>query len=216
MKNLTDPQPTIVRQVLNNDSKLQEILWNFSRFDHERRLTLSQNPHFYDHLPTSPNANWSEFDSQATEENWPTNHTQPIYVLTNIPGRVFLELGPNPRAFDNVWNTNGALIFKSVCGKLEGEGIVGTSVQHHLYSWCHVEHLPSGPGVQPTMVQSDTGTPPEMMRSTTSPLTCVLVTGWKDALREALHSPHVKIRIKICTEPARGCVGPAWGGLNAP
>jgi len=130
MKNLTDPQPTIVRrerltdplcslrlirlpEVLNNDSKLQEILWNFSRFDRERRLTLSQNPHFYDYLPTSPNANWSEFDSKATEENFPTDHTQPIYVLTNTPGRVFLELGPNTRAFDNVWNTNETLIFKS-------------------------------------------------------------------------------------------------------
>ena len=132
MKNLTDPQPTIVRrerstdpfcsqrliiirlpEVLNNDSKLQEILWNFSRFDREGRLTLSQNPHFYDRLPTSPSENWSEFDTKATEENWPTNHTQPIYVLTNFPGRVFLELGPNPRAFDNVWNTNGTLIFKS-------------------------------------------------------------------------------------------------------
>ena len=31
--------------------------------------------------------------------------------------------------------------------------------------------------------------------------------GWKDALREALHSPYVKIRIRICTQPARGCVG---------
>ena len=130
MKNLTDPRPTIVRrelltdqfcslhlirlpEVLNNDSKLQEILWNFSRFDRERRLTLSQNPHFYNNLPTSPNANWSEFDSGATEENWHTNHHQPIYVLTNTTGRVYLELGPNPRAFDNVWNTNETLIFKS-------------------------------------------------------------------------------------------------------
>ena len=130
MKNLTDPQPTIVRrerstdpfcslrlirlpEVLNNDSKLQEILWNFSRFDRERRLTLSQNPHFYNHLPTSSNANWSGFDSKATEENFPTDHAQPIYVLTNTPGRVFLELGPNPRAFDNVWNMNETLIFKS-------------------------------------------------------------------------------------------------------
>jgi len=130
MNNLTDPQPTIVLrerstdpfrslrlirvpEEINNDSKLREILWNFSRFDPERRLILSQNPHFYNHLPTSPNANWSEFDSNATEGNWHTNHTQPIYVLRNTPGRVFLELGRHPRAFDNVWNTNETLIFKS-------------------------------------------------------------------------------------------------------
>lgn len=130
MKGLTDPQPIIVRrerltdrfrphllirvpEVLNDDSKLQEILWNFSRFDPRRRLTLSQNPHFYCHLPTSPNANWSAFDSRSIEENWHTNYTQPIYVLTNTPGRVFLQLSPNPRAFDNVWNTNETLVFKS-------------------------------------------------------------------------------------------------------
>jgi len=130
MNDLTDTQPTIVRrerptdpfcplrlirvpEELNNDSKLQEILWNFIRLKPTERLTLSQNPHFYNNLPTPPNANWGEFDSKATEENWHTNHTQPIYVLTNTPCRVFLELGRNPRAFDNVWNTNQTLIFKS-------------------------------------------------------------------------------------------------------
>jgi hypothetical protein len=101
-------------EVLNNDSKLQEILWNFSRFNPERRLALSQSPHFY-HLPTLPNVKWSEFNYRATEENWHTSHTQPIYVLTNTPGRVYLELGRNPWAFDNVWNTNETLIFKSKC-----------------------------------------------------------------------------------------------------
>jgi hypothetical protein len=101
-----------------------------------------------------------------------------------------------------------------VCGKLEGEGIVGASVQHHHGSWCHVEHLPSGPGVQPIMVQSDTDGPSETMRSTTSPLTCVSVMAWKDALREALRSPHVKIRISICTQPARGCVDSGEDGTE--
>ena len=36
-----------------------------------------------------------------------------ICVLTNKPGRVFLESGENSRAFDNVWRANGILIFKS-------------------------------------------------------------------------------------------------------
>jgi len=130
MKDITDSQPTIVRrehrisqlllsvsdfcaEVLNNDSRLEEIIWNFSRFPPEMRLTLLQNPHFYNHLPTSSNANWGEFNTNATQENWHTYHTKPICVLTNTPGRVFLELCRNPRAFDNVWNANESLIFKS-------------------------------------------------------------------------------------------------------
>jgi hypothetical protein len=35
-----------------------------------------------------------------------------IYVLTNKPGRVFLECGERSRAFDNVWRTNEIFIFK--------------------------------------------------------------------------------------------------------
>jgi len=104
-----------VPEELNNDSKLEEILWNFSRFDPERRLTLSQNPHFYNDLPTSSKQNWKEFNATATQENWHAYHTEPICVLTNTPGRVYLELCRNPRAFDNVWNANGTLIFKSMC-----------------------------------------------------------------------------------------------------
>jgi len=132
MKDITDPKPTVVRrehriyqlllsvsdscaEVLNNDSKLEEILCNFSRFPPEMRLTLSQNPHFYNHLPTSSNANWGEFKANATQENWHTYHTKPICVLSNTSGRVFLELCRNPRAFDNVWNANETLIFKSKC-----------------------------------------------------------------------------------------------------
>jgi len=134
MKNPTDPQPIVVRreygptdsvprylipvtEVLGNDSKLKEIIWNFSRFPHEsgRRLTLSQSPHFYDRLLTSSNADWHEFDADATEENWHSHQTEPICVLTNTQGRVFLELGQTPRAFDNVWDMNETLVFKSRC-----------------------------------------------------------------------------------------------------
>ena len=101
---------------LNDDSKLEEILWNFSRYyPPERRLTLSQNPHFYDHLPTSSTANWKELYAKATQENWHTYHPEPICVLTNAPSRVFLELCHKAWTFDNVWSANGTLIFKSKC-----------------------------------------------------------------------------------------------------
>ena len=133
MKHPTDTEPTTVQreppdllitcsrylipvpEELNNDPKLEEILWNFTRFDSERRLTLSRNPHFYIHLPTSSNVKWNEFKTTPTRENWHTPDTKPIRVLANTPGRVFLELCRNPRAFDNVWIANGTLIFKSKC-----------------------------------------------------------------------------------------------------
>jgi len=100
-------------ELLKNDTHLQEVLWNFIRLPKEKRLTLLQNPHFYSDLPTSSNANWRELDITPTEENWHKHHTQPIFVLTNMPGRVFFELCEIPRAFDNVWTTTKTLVFKS-------------------------------------------------------------------------------------------------------
>ncbi|KAH9979715.1 hypothetical protein BJV74DRAFT_887985 [Russula compacta] len=144
LKSPTDTQPTIARQELTDLSKLPEILWNFCRYHDQRRLTLIQNPQFYSRLPTtSRTASWRLFTTGPTEQY---QDTQPLCVLTNIPGRVFLEFGQNRRAFDNVWDTNRTLIFKGVCGKLEGEGIVGESIQLSMRrSWCHVEPLPSQP-----------------------------------------------------------------------
>jgi hypothetical protein len=68
-KSLTDENPTIVRrerdfsrslmasdpipEVLTESSDLNEILWNFIRLNDEKRLTLKDNPHFYEMLPTS-------------------------------------------------------------------------------------------------------------------------------------------------------------------
>jgi len=34
-------------------------------------------------------------------------------------------------------------ILSGVCGELEGEGIVGASIQGDLFMWCHVEQLSS-------------------------------------------------------------------------
>ena len=203
----------LVTEVLNNDSKIEEILWNFSRFDHERRLTLSQNPHFYNDLPASSNANWGEFNTDATQENWHAYQTEPvpICVLTNTPGRVFLELCRKPRAFDNVWTANETLVFKSktpcfsffffyfdtfsgVCGRLEGEGrIIKESVQHSPNSWCHLEHLASDPGVP--VIQPNQSN-------------CVSVENWIHELRQALSSQNNnngKIRISKCAGPTRAC-----------
>jgi hypothetical protein len=101
-----------VSELLKNDTRLEEVFWNFIRLSDKERLTLSQNPHFYTNLPTSSNANWHGLDITPTEENWHDHHTKGISVLTNIPGRVFFGLCEVPRAFDNVWIMTDTLVFK--------------------------------------------------------------------------------------------------------
>jgi hypothetical protein len=89
---------------------LPEILWNFCRRS-ENRVTLADNPHFYHHhlRIKSPNT----YDDGFTTD--PMDYYQDVEdmcVLTNKPGRLFLECGKKSRAFDNVWRTNGIFIFK--------------------------------------------------------------------------------------------------------
>jgi hypothetical protein len=43
-------------EVLRRAAELDEVLWNFSRFNDNRRITLQDNPHFYLELPTSVDA----------------------------------------------------------------------------------------------------------------------------------------------------------------
>lgn len=104
-------------EVLTNGSNLQEILWNFSRYpvNSKNRISLAENPHFYHlhHLPiTSPSAYQDKFTTDPMSDY---QDASDIYVLTNKPGRVYLEFGKNSRAFDNVWRANGIFIFKSWC-----------------------------------------------------------------------------------------------------
>lgn len=97
-------------EVLSPKSTLQEILWNFSRFQDKRRLTLKQNPHFYKHLNLPPlrEAYSGDFQTEPID----SFQDAKICVLTDGPGRVFLETDQNSRAFGNVWEPNGAMIFK--------------------------------------------------------------------------------------------------------
>ena len=87
--------------------QVQDILWNFSHYKDEKRLTLAQNPQFYE--DTFPTTYGPAFNTRPTE-----NCRDTIYVLTNNERRVFLELGKNKRTFDNVWRTNNILIFKGL------------------------------------------------------------------------------------------------------
>jgi hypothetical protein len=72
-------------EALIQTSGLPDILWNFSHFDGERRLTLAEKPRFYEHIPT-PHA----FDTLQTEDFAGT-----LYVLTNIGRQGF----PQPRTW---------------------------------------------------------------------------------------------------------------------
>jgi hypothetical protein len=104
------PNLTLVTEVLSQRSTLPEILWNFGRFKDARRLTLKENPHFYKftHLPTSPEAYVGDFKTDPIDN---FQHAK-ICVLTDKPGRLYLETDQNSRAFGNVWVPNDAIIFK--------------------------------------------------------------------------------------------------------
>ncbi|KAI0290202.1 hypothetical protein BC826DRAFT_1106558 [Russula brevipes] len=78
-KTLPDPKPIIVRQVLRRGAELDEVLWNFSRFNDNRRITLQDNPHFYLELPTSVDAYTGEFRTLPLVECF---FPSPIWVLS--------------------------------------------------------------------------------------------------------------------------------------
>jgi hypothetical protein len=97
--------------VLGEKSDTKEIMWNFSRFRDGRRLTLKDNPHFYEKLPTSAEKYEGRFRTDPVE----TFQQEKISVLTDDPrltGRVFLETAKAKRAFGNVWVPKEAIIFK--------------------------------------------------------------------------------------------------------
>ena len=100
--------------MLTNDPNLQEILWNFCRFPPEskKRVTLAENPHFYCHHHFPIRSLNAYKDGFTTDPMDYYQNVDVISVLTNKPGRVFLECGKKSRAFDNVWETNGFYIFK--------------------------------------------------------------------------------------------------------
>ena len=97
--------------MLSETSGLKEILWNFSRFRDERRLTLKQNPHFYELLPTLP----EEYEGRFQRDPIDTFDRHHINVLTDNlgpTGRVFLETPRYSRVFGNVWVPKDVIIFK--------------------------------------------------------------------------------------------------------
>ena len=103
---------TLMPEALCRRSNIHEVLWNFGRFDSKDkgRLTLKQNPHFYKRsdLPIFRGAYVDQFNADPIDYF----HDSRICVLTDKPGRLFLNTGRNTRAFGNIWTPREAIIFK--------------------------------------------------------------------------------------------------------
>ena len=129
--------------VLSNRPTVQEILWNFSHFNDEKiRLTLTDNPHFYAKLPTSPEAYGDSVRIDPIED---FQHGNKFYVLTDKPELVRIMTDQDKQFFGNFWCPQKAIIFKGldvfvlfspvsdvlpdICGRLRGGSIVKASLK---------------------------------------------------------------------------------------
>lgn len=207
-KSLPDKNPTIVKQVLSLSSNKKEILWNFSRFKDGRRLTLKDNAHFYENLPTSAENYVGQFQIDPVQtfqlENENENEKK-ISVLTDNPGltgRLFLEADNKSRAFGNVWVPKEAIIFKDVCGKLEGENIIGSAIENTPNLWCFEEPSLSNAS-WPSLSDRSTPSPTTTATPTTDP-TGALLGDWREPILRMLRSKGVKINIRISDKSPPG------------
>jgi len=196
--------------MLCRKSNLHEILWNFGRFKGDKRLTLKQNPHFY---RLSDLTTWQTYGSEFEADPIDTFQHAKIGVLTDKPGRIFLETDQSKRAFGNAWMTKKAIIFKGsqiaffllpsfhdvlldVCGKVEGESRVHASIRGAPKSW-YLEEPPlsstSLPAVLPTLSS------PLASSTLRTVLTTSALGGpfkdWREPIRQRLSS-HTSIRVR--------------------
>ncbi|KAH9985679.1 hypothetical protein BJV77DRAFT_97427 [Russula vinacea] len=174
-----------------------------------RRLTLRQNPHFYQMLPTLPEAYGGDFRMEPIE----TFQHGRVSVLIDNPnnaGRVFLETERETRAFGNVWVPNEAIVFKGsyllcrfslsdtssldVCGNLEGESIIEVAIKGIPNLWCFEERLPSLASQMRLSDNWNTRTPTVTATKITS-AKGILIRDWREPIRRMLQSRDVNIRI---------------------
>ena len=169
-KTLLDPEPIIVRrelqpmspvpmidchirkpEMLSQTAVFRQVLWNFSRLEGSRRITLQQNPHFYVNLPTSVDAYRGDFKALPVE-NLQLKPNATFYVLVDKPSRIFLEAEQDSRIFSNVFVLKDVMIFKGlpdlsffispafhmspdIHGVLEGESVVEESIRGMQVLW---------------------------------------------------------------------------------
>jgi hypothetical protein len=100
-----------VPEVLGPRSDVSEVLWNFSRYNgpEEGRLTLRQNPRFYNRLPTLPEAYMGEFRMDPIQT---FQHERISVLIDNSRRSLFLETAGRMQVFDDIWDLNACIIFK--------------------------------------------------------------------------------------------------------
>ena len=94
--------------MLGEKTGLEEILWNFGRLQGDRRITLKQNPRFYNGLRSACEYS-NDFENEPIEHFWDATE---IWVLPDERNPVFLEMASKKRAFGNFWVPADAIIFK--------------------------------------------------------------------------------------------------------
>ena len=144
-------------EVLSDNPSLQEILWNFSCFnDEKKRLNLKDNPHFYAELPTSPETYREGVKIDPIED---FRHANEFYVLRSKLDLVHImtDRVSDWQSFGNFWCPHNAIIFKGlgilflfsslfpdilpdICGRLRGESIIKASLRGRYCGFC--EQLP--------------------------------------------------------------------------
>ena len=99
-----------VPEALSNNPRIQEILWNFCRSKDEKKcLTLEENPHFYEKLPTSLESYGDRLKIDPTED---FRHANKFYVLADKPDFVYIMTDQVLWPFGNFWCPKNAIIFK--------------------------------------------------------------------------------------------------------
>jgi hypothetical protein len=92
-----------------------EIIWNLGHFEDnsEKRITLAQNPQFYDELDELPSSYSANFFYKSTYEY--DEEQKVIFVLTKNSHEVLpvFECVP-PRALDNIWFTYNTIIVRGL------------------------------------------------------------------------------------------------------
>jgi hypothetical protein len=195
---------------LDHHSGFSEVLWIFGCLtDETRRLTLKQNPHFYQTLPTLPEAYVGDFRIEPIK----TFQHERVSILIDNPndaGQVFLETERETRAFGNIWVPNEAIVFKGsfflccfslsdtsldVCGNIEGESIIELAIKGIPNLWCFEERLPA-PLASRLRLSLDRNT--QSLIVTATQITSaegILIRDWREPIRRMLQSRDVNIRI---------------------
>jgi len=193
-RSLPDDNPVVVKQVLDSCSSLQEVLWNFNRFTKEKRLALGQNPHFYRHLHTSRESYRKRFRLDPSEDFQDTG-AEKFYVLTDRPGRIYIESGGGALAYGNVWAPGDAIIFKDVRGSLWGEDFIGQYIDTPNLRYCLLGSVSptSESRVGHTLVPRDLSN--ILPTSSTNDARWKSIRDWREPIRLVLNSLYISILI---------------------